>query len=174
EACWLTVDRLTGARPWGAAGAPAFTASVKGSAAAVLPTWSAFRAIVAHFANQVRVRQAGPAEGPPYCKAVNVTTTGQLYTDDRKPRGQRSTVNGESETRHRVDQLLHRSRRLLELLLLVRLELDLHDLLDALAAQAHRHADEQAVHAELALAERGARQHALLVVEDRVDHLRHR
>src|SRR5690349_19164888 len=68
-----------------------------------------------------------------------------------------------SEVGHRVHELLHGGRRLLQLLLLVRVEVEVDDLLHALLAEPHRHAHEEVVDAELALAERGAGEHALLV-----------
>src|SRR5690349_23915722 len=71
-----------------------------------------------------------------------------------------------SEVGHRVHQLLDRGRRGLELLLLGRLEVEVDDLLHALLAEPHRHAHEQVVDAELALAQRGAGKHALLVMDD--------
>src|SRR4051794_33305086 len=79
-----------------------------------------------------------------------------------------------SDIRQRLHQLLDRIRGLRQLGALVVLEVDLHDLLDPLGAELHRHAHEQAVDPELALAQSRARQHALLVVDDRVDHLGYR
>ena len=54
---------------------------------------------------------------------------------------------------------------------LVGRQLDLEDALHAAPPEDHGHADEQARRAELALEEDGARQHALPVAQDRVDHL---
>ena len=55
-------------------------------------------------------------------------------------------------------------------LLLAEVELD--DLLDAAGAELDRHAHVETVDAVLALEQRRAREHALLVEDDRVDHLR--
>ena len=66
------------------------------------------------------------------------------------------------------------SALLLERLALVVGELELDDLLDPAGAELHRHADVEAVDPVLALEQRRARQDALLVEEDRVDHLRDR
>ena len=58
--------------------------------------------------------------------------------------------------------------------LLVGGQLDLDDLLDAVGAQLHGHADEQVVDAVLALQEHRARHDLLLILQDRLDHQRGR
>ena len=68
--------------------------------------------------------------------------------------GSRSRLIGSAlECRHRVDQLAHGVGRALQIGLLGLGELDLDDLLDAILAELHRHADEQAVDAVFALAQ---------------------
>src|SRR5574341_159510 len=70
-----------------------------------------------------------------------------------------------------LHELAHGGGRLLERRLLVRRERDLDDLLDARAAELHRHADVEPLHPVLAVQVRRARQDLLLVLEDRLEHL---
>ena len=70
-----------------------------------------------------------------------------------------------------LDQPLHRLHRLLEHRPLRRIEVDLDDLLDAVGADHHRHADVHALHAVLAVEVGGAGQHAALVLEVALGHL---
>ena len=58
-----------------------------------------------------------------------------------------------------------------ELGLLVRVQVDLEHLLEPAGAEPAGHAHVQAVEAVLALEQRSAGEHPLLVVHDRVDHL---
>src|SRR5262245_29495790 len=71
-------------------------------------------------------------------------------------------------------QLPHRVGRVVERRLLVGAELNRDDPLHAARTQDHRHADEEPVDAVLALQEGRARQDALPVAEDRLDHLERR
>src|SRR5262245_17067489 len=73
-----------------------------------------------------------------------------------------------------LDQLAHGSRRLLEGCVLLRREGDLDDLLDAPAAELHRHPDVEPLDPVLPGQVRRARQDLLLVLQDRLDHLHRR
>src|SRR5437762_6438722 len=69
------------------------------------------------------------------------------------------------------DELLDRVRRFVEPSLLVRRQLDLDDLFDAVSPQLHRHANKEALVTVLPLQERRARKDLALVFENRLDHL---
>src|SRR5436189_4126132 len=73
-----------------------------------------------------------------------------------------------------IHQLLNRIRRFPKRGGLIFLQLDFDDLFESVAAEFHRHADEEAVAAILALQERGTRQNLALVFENRLDHLHRR
>src|SRR5215217_2442532 len=75
-----------------------------------------------------------------------------------------------SELEHSL-RFEHGLRTLLQRRALVGGELDLDDLLETLATELAWHAEEVAAHAKFTLEERRARQDALLVVHDRLDHL---
>src|SRR5215212_4199291 len=79
-----------------------------------------------------------------------------------------------AEPRHRVDQVLHGRRGLLERGRLLGGQRKLDDLSHPLASQLDWHADEQAIDSVLALKVNAAGQHAPLVEKDRVDHLHNR
>src|SRR4051812_5603639 len=72
---------------------------------------------------------------------------------------------------HNADKLADGARGPLELRLLLVGQADLDDPVEAGGAQLARHAHEDPAEAVLALEQRGARQHAVLVEHDRVDHL---
>src|ERR1039457_1969548 len=72
---------------------------------------------------------------------------------------------------YHVHQFLHSRGALLQHGHLLRQELHLVDVLDAARAQFHRHSHEQAVNPVFAFQVSGARQHLLLVFEDRPGHL---
>ena len=73
--------------------------------------------------------------------------------------------------RHRLDEIAHGAGRLVQRRALGVGQAQLEDLLDAGRAELDRHADEEAVDPVLALEQHAARQDALLVEQDRVDHL---
>src|SRR4051812_1173183 len=75
---------------------------------------------------------------------------------------------------HNADKLADGARGPLELRLLLVGQADLDHLLEARGAQLAGHAHEDPAEAVLALEQRGAGQHALLVEHDRVDHLHRR
>src|ERR671913_1259251 len=79
-----------------------------------------------------------------------------------------------AKARHRVDEILHGCRGILERGKLLFGQREFDDLSHSLPPQLNRHADEQTVDSVLTLKVDTAGQHAPLVKQDRVDHLHDR
>src|SRR5690349_11007406 len=96
-----------------------------------------------------------------------------LRSAARKERARGGTMGSPTLEAHDADQLAHGVRRLRELGLLVGIQADLDDLLEAARAEPAGDAHVEVPKAVLALQQGGAREHPLLVVHDRVHHLAH-